>query len=112
MNEWAVYRLEYNGNEFVVEEGLSKTAADQLAEEYIAKGHHQHYWVDKQTLNGPDYFLLMSGMIKSGSSQMMAVKVLLSQGASNDECVNALMEVCHLELDVCKAKVKEVVVKL
>lgn len=112
MNEWAVYRLDYNANEFVVEKGLSKAKADRLAEEYIAKGHHQHYWVDKQPSGDPDYAALMSSMLESGSSQTMAIRVLLSQGASNDECVTALMASCQLQFDVCMERVLSVVALL
>lgn len=111
-NDWAVYRLDYNANEFVVKKGLSKTEADRLAEEYIAKGHHQHYWADKQPAESPDLRGMMSKMLEFGSSQEMAIEVLLGQGASSDDCVDALAAASKLQIDECKAKVQEVVVSL
>jgi hypothetical protein len=43
---WAVKRLDDNGNTFVVAEGLRRRDAEELAAEYMAKGHKQLYWVE------------------------------------------------------------------
>ena len=90
MNEWAVYRLDYHSNEYLVEKGLSRTEADQLAEEYIAKGHHQHYWVDKEPDALPDFDRMLTNMLAAGSPPAMAVRVLLSLGAAFDTCIELL----------------------
>lgn len=112
MNDWAVYRLDYHANEFVVEKGLSKEEASRLAEEYIAKGHHQHYWVDKQPSSQPDFEELFSGMLGSGSSHDLAIRVLLGQGATKKECADLLMAATELDAEKSMAKVAEVAERL
>ena len=109
MDDWAVYRLDFNSNEFVVEKGLSQEGASRLAEEYIAKGHHQHYWVDKQPADDPDFLKLVRDMIGAGSSHDLAIRVLLSQGATITECVSALTAATDLSAEESSAKVSGVV---
>lgn len=43
---WAVYRLDDNGNRFVVETGLTKEAAEELVAEFQSRGHKQLYWAE------------------------------------------------------------------
>ncbi|MBS7660755.1 hypothetical protein I0D00_02170 [Pseudomonas lalucatii] len=45
---WCLMRLDDNGNEFVVREGLSRAAAEALAREFEARGHKQSYWARPQ----------------------------------------------------------------
>ncbi len=112
MDDWAVYRLDFNSNEFVVEKGLSQEDACRLAEEYIAKGHHQHYWVDKQPSDDPDFLQLITDMIGSGSSHDLAIRVLLSQGATVTECAGALTATTDLTAEESFAMVSGVAERL
>jgi hypothetical protein len=43
---WAVHRQDDIGNRFVVETGLTRDAADQLALQLESRGHKQLYWVE------------------------------------------------------------------
>ena len=107
MNDWAVYRLDFNANEFLVQKGLSKDEAARLAEEYLAKGHHQHYWFDKQPSEDTDFVGQLSNMLSSGSSHELAIKVLLGQGATAEGCYQALESVTELTADECRSKVQQ-----
>jgi len=106
MNDWAVYRIDYNSNEFLVEKGLSKDEADRIAADYIARGHHQHYWVDKQPAEEFNAQSSLNSMLKSGSSRELAVSVLLSQGVSIDNCVEALAVCTTMSPADCRAIVQ------
>ncbi|MNE98070.1 hypothetical protein D3C80_1965360 [compost metagenome] len=44
---WCVKRLDDNGNEFVVQAGLTREQAERLAAEYQARGHKQSYWTER-----------------------------------------------------------------
>ena len=46
---WAVWRIDDNGNTFVVRERLSREEADRLVAEFEARGHKQMYWVERET---------------------------------------------------------------
>lgn len=107
MNDWAVYRLDYNANEFLVEKGLSKDQADALAIKYIERGHHQHYWVDKQPPMSVDYVDMLSELLRSGSSLRMSLQVLLNQGAKADQCIDALTKCTSVSLEECKKMVDD-----
>ena len=108
MEHWAVYRLDYNSNEFLVEKGLTKSEAEAKAAEYLAHGHHQHYWVDKEPPGGVDAVKLLSTMLSSGSTHKLAIRVLLAQGISPPECVKALDQCSSLGLDQCQQLVSEI----
>ena len=41
---WSVWRLDDNGNVFIVKNGLTENDALRLVREYEAKGHKQTYW--------------------------------------------------------------------
>ena len=45
---WCLVRLDDNGNEFVVRDGLDRAAAEALARTFEARGHKQSYWVRAQ----------------------------------------------------------------
>ena len=45
---WAVHRQDDNGNRFVVQTGLSREEAEQLATEFEARGHKQVYWAEPE----------------------------------------------------------------
>ena len=111
MNDWAVYRLDFNANEFLVQKGLSKDEAARLADEYLAKGHHQHYWFDKQPTEDVNFASQLSNMLSSGSSHELAIKVLLGQGATTEECALALETVTEFNADDCRSKVKQATAK-
>ncbi|MDE3735864.1 hypothetical protein [Metapseudomonas resinovorans] len=44
---WCVKRLDDNGNEFVLRDGLTRAEAERLVAEYQARGHKQSYWVER-----------------------------------------------------------------
>jgi hypothetical protein len=41
---WVVWRIDGNGNTFVVREGLTREEAERTVEEFTARGHKQMYW--------------------------------------------------------------------
>lgn len=43
---WAVWRIDDNGNTFLVRGGLTRAEAEQVAAEFAARGHKQMYWVE------------------------------------------------------------------
>jgi hypothetical protein len=43
---WSVWRIDDNGNTFLVRERLSRDEAERLAAEFEARGHKQMYWVE------------------------------------------------------------------
>ncbi len=43
---WAVWRIDDNGNVFVVREHLARGEAERVAAEFAARGHKQTYWVE------------------------------------------------------------------
>ena len=44
----SVWRLDDNGNEFLVRDGLTENEALSLAREFEARGHKQAYWVRRR----------------------------------------------------------------
>ena len=102
MNNWAVYRQDSTGNEFVVKRELSKSDAESLAAHYLSLGHHQHYWVDKQLTTAPDFPEQLQEMLQSGSAQKLAVSVLRAQGATDVELIDALLKTSALTPRECE----------
>jgi len=49
---WAVWRIDDNGNTFLVLRGLTRAQADQMAAEFTARGHKQMYWVEREVVAG------------------------------------------------------------
>ena len=45
---WCLVRLDDNGNEFVVRDGLDRASAETLARTFEARGHKQSYWIRVQ----------------------------------------------------------------
>lgn len=43
---WSLWRQDDIGNKFPVKEGISKSDAEKLLNEYISKGHKQTYWIE------------------------------------------------------------------
>ena len=43
---WRIFRLDDNGNRFVVAECVSEEEARRLADAFAARGHKQAYWVE------------------------------------------------------------------
>ena len=102
MNDWAVYRQDSTGNEFVVKRELSESEAETLAAHYISLGHHQHYWVDKQPQATPDFSQQLAEMIQSGSARQLALAVLRAQGAADDQLTDALLDTSDLTRVECE----------
>jgi hypothetical protein len=44
--KWRVRRQDDNGNQFVVETGLTREQAEELVAMYEARGHKQLYWAE------------------------------------------------------------------
>ena len=42
---WRLWRQDDHGNEVVVADFAMRAEAEAAREEYEARGHHQHYWV-------------------------------------------------------------------
>ena len=99
MNDWAVYRQDFTGNEFLVEKDLSENRARKLVVEYEAHGHHQHYLADKQPADRPDLAALAKQMLADGSSISLAIPVLATYNASNLEIVDAIAASSELDRD-------------
>lgn len=87
-NDWAVFRQDFTGNEFLVKKGLSKERADELVEEYESHGHHQHYWSKRLPSVPVDFNAMLRELLESGSPLNSAIDVLKHQGASEEE-INA-----------------------
>jgi hypothetical protein len=43
-----VHRQDDNGNRFIVQTGLSRQQAEELAQEFQARGHKQLYWAEPE----------------------------------------------------------------
>lgn len=50
---WSLYRLDDNGNEFLIERHQRREWADRVRDEYEAKGHKQLYFVRPSSERGP-----------------------------------------------------------
>jgi UDP-N-acetyl-2-amino-2-deoxyglucuronate dehydrogenase len=49
-NIWTVYRIDDNGNTFVVRERLTRDEAKRLVVEFEARGHKQMYWAEEKRM--------------------------------------------------------------
>lgn len=45
-DQWAVWRIDDNGNTFLVRDSLPRAEADRLVAEFTARGHKQMYWAE------------------------------------------------------------------
>jgi hypothetical protein len=50
--QWAVWRVDDNGNAFLVREHLDRAEAERLVAEFTARGHKQMYWAEREAGNG------------------------------------------------------------
>jgi len=87
---WAVFRQDFMGNEFLVEKQLTENRARELVEEYEAKKHHQHYWAIRYIESEPDYLTMLSEQLQKGTPLSLAIKVLLNQNATVEDCLAAI----------------------
>jgi hypothetical protein len=46
---WAVWRIDDNGNRFVIREHLDRAEAERLVVAFTARGHKQMYWAERET---------------------------------------------------------------
>jgi hypothetical protein len=49
---WALWRLDDNGNRFLMESFDSRERAESAARDYTARGHKQAYWVEPVSDSG------------------------------------------------------------
>jgi len=47
-NNWSVWRQGDDGNQFLIEDGLSEETAKQMVADFEARGHKQLYWTTQQ----------------------------------------------------------------
>ena len=45
MASWELWRQDDHGHEFRVRDFDDREAAERVRDEFIARGHHQHYWL-------------------------------------------------------------------
>jgi hypothetical protein len=45
---WTIHRQDDNGNQFVVQTGLSQEEAERLVATFTARGHKQLYWAERE----------------------------------------------------------------
>lgn len=99
MKDWAVYRQDFTGNEYLVEKGLTEQQARDLAEQYESHKHHQHYWADKQPSETLDFTALLTQMLSDGGSVSLSLPVLRTHGATEADCLEALQKACGYSLE-------------
>ncbi len=92
-NNWAVFRQDFTGNEFVVEKNLSKEQADAKVAEFESHHHHQHYWACEIKETGIDFTEMLRQSLGSGSSLDVSLKILRNQKATFEQCIRAVHEV-------------------
>jgi hypothetical protein len=46
-DSWTVWRIDDNGNTFVVQENLTREEAERLVLQFTARGHKQTYWAER-----------------------------------------------------------------
>ncbi|MEM9411084.1 MAG: hypothetical protein AAGA30_08220 [Planctomycetota bacterium] len=96
--KWAVFRQDFTGNEFLVEQHLSEQRARELVVEYESHKHHQHYWACKLSDLPTDYTEMLRASLNSGSSLEASLKVLRNQNATAIQCIKAICEVKSTDL--------------
>ncbi len=92
-NDWAVFRQDFTGNEFLVEKHLTEERARELVEIYEARKHHQHYWARRAPDIPIDYVQMLRDLLSTGSPLDSALLVLRNQDASLQQCIEAVSEV-------------------
>ena len=97
-DNWAVFRQDFTGNEFLVEQNLTEQRAQELVIEYESHKHHQHYWACEIPESQIDYSAMLIASLNSGSSLDSSLKVLRNQNASAIQCIKAVREVRNVDL--------------
>lgn len=97
-NNWAVFRQDFTGNEFLVEKHLSEERARELVVEFESHKHHQHYWAVQMQETYIDYEQMLRASLESGSSLDASLMVLRNQNASMIQCIKAVREVRGMDL--------------
>ncbi|MEM9413840.1 MAG: hypothetical protein AAGA30_22215, partial [Planctomycetota bacterium] len=67
-DNWAVFRQDFTGNEFLVKQQLTEQRARELVIEYESHKHHQHYWACEIPDSEVDYSAMLRASLNSGSS--------------------------------------------
>ena len=101
-HNWAVFRQDFTGNEFLVEQNLSEARARELVIEYESHKHHQHYWACAIPDSKIDFSEMLRESLSSGSSLDATLKVLRNQNASLIQCIKAVKEVRKTDLEESK----------
>ncbi len=91
-SNWTVFRQDFTGNVFVVEQNLSEERARELVTEFESHKHHQHYWAGVQPKTQVDYAAMLRTLLLAGSSLDVSLKVLRNQDATVKQCVQAIKE--------------------
>ena len=97
-DNWAVFRQDFTGNEFLVEQNLTEQRARELVIEFESHKHHQHYWACELPDSTIDYSAMLRESLKLGSSLDASLKVLRNQNASAIQCIKAVREVRNTDL--------------
>ena len=42
---WQLWRQDEHGNAFLIREFDDRASAERARDEFISRGHHQHYWI-------------------------------------------------------------------
>ena len=106
-NNWAVFRQDFAGNEFLVEKNLSEDRAHELVIEYESHKHHQHYWARQLQDSPTDYTKMLRDSLSAGSTLDASLMVLRNQNASLIQCIKAVREVRGIDASSSKRIVLE-----
>ena len=98
--DWAVFRQDFTGNEFLVEKHLTEKRARELVVEFESHKHHQHYWAAQVPELPVDFSKMLGEILGSGSPLDNALLVLKNQGVTPLDCVQAICDVRKQELEV------------
>lgn len=92
-NDWAVFRLDFNGNEFLVEQDLTEERAHELVLEFESHKHHQHYWACRVPEPAINYTQMLRDLLNNGSTLDVSLAVLRNQNATVIQCIKAVRDV-------------------
>jgi hypothetical protein len=48
---WELWRQDEHGSEFLVRAFDDRLSAERARDEFVARGHHQHYWVSRERVH-------------------------------------------------------------
>jgi hypothetical protein len=48
---WVVWRIDDNGNRFMLSDHLKQEDAERLVAEFTARGHKQIYWAEREQIS-------------------------------------------------------------